>query len=105
MANMAVKTMPIDESSLVRLFLVTRLISAVVSRPEIVAPISSGIGSTLLVMMNVSTTPGSTACDNASPMSAMRRNTTKQPSRPQVVPTSIVHSVWVSQRGDHGTSV
>ena len=92
-ANMAVNTMPIDESSLVRLNRLTTLMSTLASRPAIMAPASSGTGFVSPVTMKVSTTPGRMACERASPMRAICRRTTKQPSTPQVTATRMLQAV------------
>ncbi len=91
-AKRAVKTIPMAESSLVRLLWLTRLINTAVNSPASKAPSSSPQTPVLLVTRNAMTTPGRMAWERASPINAIRLSTTKHPRTPQVIPTStLVH--------------
>ena len=103
-ANRAVNTIPIEESSLVRLNRLTKLTSTAVARPASSAPSRRPMTPELRVSMNAITTPGSTACDRASPINAIRRSTTKHPSTPQATPTSALQTVSCHHRSVKGTS-
>src|SRR5690606_17066395 len=103
-AKKAVKTMPIDESSFVLLNRLTTLMNTADRSPAAKAASRSWEISTLPVSMKATTTPGSTAWDSASPISAMRRSTTKQPSTPHATPTSTLQAVSCHHRSVNGVS-
>lgn len=59
------------------------------SNPAKVAPIKMASGSFVMFQRNPKATPGSTACDNASPINASLRTTRKAPMSPQQTPSSM----------------
>ena len=59
------------------------------SKPAIVAPMKMASGSLDMFQRNPSATPGSTACDRASPRRESLRTTRKVPIKPQQIPSSI----------------
>ena len=63
--------------------------TAVPKRPAIVAPMKIATGSFVIPQRKPSATPGSTACESASPTSAIFRTTMKLPSSPQLSPSRI----------------
>ncbi len=77
------KTIPIVASSRIRLFALMNAMVPAASSPATKAPNANG-----KPRMYATATPGTTACDNASPISDQPLSVTKDDRNPQVPPTS-----------------
>ena len=88
-------TIPSAASYLIRVVRTTPITTSVPSKPASAAPTTSTSGALLPVSRNASATPGSAACEIASPSRLWRRSTANVPSAPLVSPSAADPSATV----------